>query len=251
MKDIHTQPEKYFPIQSQSGLSDRIFLLNSIEFITRFKDQYSYVEIGSFLGGSLTPFLMDQRCTSVLSIDERERILPDERGANFDYAGVTNQKMIDNLHSHGITTEKLITFDGSIDNMDAPAETFDLAFIDGEHTDVACFRDFLWVLPMMKQNAIIMFHDSTLVFKALRLIQLYMKKRGLPFKFSKKTDSDMSAIFLGDFSTVNTISIFGAEDNLDDFYAVAEMAIINHLIANRVVVQFHATVTPPKTRPAF
>jgi len=239
--------EKCFPIQSQTSLSDKAFILNAMALINQPGDDYSYVEIGSYLGGSLTPFLTDTHCKLVLSIDERERQQEDERGAKFDYVGITHKTMIDNLNAHGINTEKLQTFDGSIDAIKTPDNAFDLAFIDGEHTDVACFRDFLWVLPMMKPDAIIMLHDSTLIYKAIRLIQLYLRKLGLQFNFFKKAGSEMSGIFLGKFAKIDIPAVFGTEENPDDFYVAAETAIINHLIANRVVIQFNATVIPPKT----
>jgi hypothetical protein len=194
---------------------------------------------------------MDSRCKLVLSIDERECKLNDERGAKFDYAGITNKTMIDNLEKYGINTANLQTFDGSIDTFKGSPATFDLAFIDGEHTDFACFRDFLWVMPMMKSDAIVMFHDSTLIYKALKLIQLYLRKSGLQFKFFKKTDSDMSCILLGEFSKADASMAFGAEQNPEEFYDIAETAIINYLISNRVVVQFNAKVIPQKTFPAF
>ncbi len=242
---------KYFPIESQSGPSDKAFLLASRALVSELKQNYSYVEVGSYLGGSLTPFLMDPLCTLVLSIDERERQLPDERGANFDYAGITNQTMIDKLQVCGISTDKLKTFDGSVDAMGSPAQTFDLGFIDGEHTDFACFRDFLWLLPMMNPDAIVVFHDSTLVYKALRLIQLYLRKSGLKFRFMKKTNSDMTALFFGKFAEVDLPAIFGAEDNPEEFYATAESTLISHLVTNRCEVQFSVKVNPPKTKPAF
>lgn len=251
MEYSQNQLEKYFPIESQTSSNDKVFLLNAIKLANKRDNDYSYVEIGSFLGGSLSPFLMDTRCKLVLSIDDRERQQEDERGKKFDYAGVTHQTMIDNLKARGISTEKLKTFDGSIDTISLVYKPFDLAFIDGEHTDFACFRDFLWLLPMMKKDAVVMFHDSTLIYKALRLIQLYLKKSGLRFRFFKKADSEMSSIFFGECAEVNFSESFGEAEDLDKFYDTAETAIINHLVANRVVVQFSTKVIPLQTVPAF
>ena len=251
MKETQTQLAKHFPIESQTTPNDRKFLLASIVLVSGLKQHYSYVEIGAYLGGSLTPFLLDANCTWVLSIDERGRQQPDERGAKFDYTGVTHRTMIDKLTEHGISTDKLQTFDGSVDTFGPSAQTFDVAFIDGEHTDVACVRDFLWLLPMMKPDAVVMFHDSTLVFKALRIIQLYLRKLGLPFRFMKKTDSAMSAIFLGRFSQADIAAIFGPEENADEFYASSETALIHQQIKNRVKVRFTYEITPPMTISSF
>lgn len=70
---------------------------------------YAYVEIGSFRGGSLTPFLMDRACSMVLSIDERGRVQPDERGIAYDYSEITTQSMLDELCCHDIQTDRLKT----------------------------------------------------------------------------------------------------------------------------------------------
>jgi len=171
-----------FPVPSQTSVDDKLFLLGSMR-LARKKGSYAYLEIGSFLGGSLTPFLMDTACKMVLSIDERGQVLPDERGIKYDYSEFTTQSMLDELNRHSIGTEKLRTFDGSIHSLtDNYTASFDLAFIDGEHTDEACFRDFLWTLPLMKSDAFIMFHDSSLIYKSLKLIMVYLDKakRGGP-----------------------------------------------------------------------
>src|SRR5216683_7177427 len=120
-----------FPISSQTSANDKLFLLGSMR-LARKTGSYAYLEIGSFRGGSLTPFLMDPACTTVLSIDTRGRVQPDdERGISFDYSEITTQSMLDELTRCGIGTEKLRTFDGSIDALtDNYTATFDVAFID-------------------------------------------------------------------------------------------------------------------------
>jgi len=251
MQYSQSEVDKLFPIHSQTSTPDKSFLLNSVKFLKKFVENYSYIEVGSYMGGGLAPFLTDPACKSVTSVDERERAQPDERGANFDYAGITHQTMIDNLERHGIDTKKLKTFDGSINEMPIPAELFDLSFIDGEHTDYACFRDFLWLLPMMKSDSLIMFHDSTLIYKAIRLIDLYLRKIGAKYKLIKLSGSEVSGIFLGNFGGVDFPEEFGPEDNLESFFETAETTIINHLVANRVIIKFSATVIPPKTIPVL
>jgi hypothetical protein len=153
----------YFPVLSQTTGPDRAFLLGAQSLVRDRRGSYSYLEIGSFLGGSLAPFLRDPHCSAILSVDERGRQQPDERGATYDYAGVTAQTMLETLHAAGLDTSKLETFDGSIDALPRQLRAFDLTFIDGEHTDEACFRDFLWVLPHLSADGVVVFHDSTLV----------------------------------------------------------------------------------------
>ena len=134
-----------FPIRSQTSDSDKLSLLQ-IRDILGSKGAYKYLEIGSFLGGSLTPFLRDPKCTNILSIDDRERAQPDERGQKFDYAGITNETMINALENANLDTQKLKTFNGSIEEITDDEDRYDLIFIDGEHTDHNCYEDFLYSL---------------------------------------------------------------------------------------------------------
>ena len=239
-----------FPIPSQTSAPDKRFLLQTIALTKRVLGSFSYVEIGSYLGGSLTPFLLDPACKAVLSIDERGRQQPDERGAKYDYSGITHQTMIDNLVSRGVPTSKLTTFDGSVDSVQGAENSFDIAFIDGEHTDIACFRDFLWTLPLVKSDAVVLFHDSTLVYKALRMIGLYMKKSGQKHLFAKNNDSDVTALFLGKFAEIDFTREFGQAANWDEFFDKSETEVIQHVLKNRVSIQFDAVVTPVRTFPA-
>jgi predicted O-methyltransferase YrrM len=246
-----------FPIESQTSDRDKAFLLDAQRLIRDVAPSYDYVEIGSFLGGSLAPFLRDPACRSILSIDERGMTLADERGALFDYAGITTQSMLDRLALAGLATSKLTTHDGPIDTLPASDRLFDLAFIDGEHTDQACFRDFLWVLPLMKPDSAILFHDSSLIYKAIRLIALSLRKDGRPFALLKKKQSEMSAVFLGDLSRRDLGGYFEAGEDCAEFYAASEIAVLESNIRNRVrtgpgeerLLSF--TIEPPKAEKAY
>jgi len=252
-----SQIARQFPIESQTSERDKAFLLDAQRLIRDVASPYDYLEIGSFLGGSLAPFLSDPACRSILSIDERGLTLPDERGALFDYAGITTQSMLDRLHLAGLATAKLTTHDGSIDTLPVPDRLFDLAFIDGEHTDQACFRDFLWALPLMKPDAAIMFHDSSLIYKAIRLITLYLRKDGRPFVLMKKKRSEMSAVFLGNLSQRDLGEYFEAGEDCADFYAASEIAVLESNIRNRVRIGsggerlLDFTVEQPKPEKAY
>ncbi len=139
----HTEADlkHFFPIHSQTSASDKLFLLGAMRLV-RQVGAYRYAEIGSYRGGSLTPFLMDPACEAVISIDDRERVQPDERGISYDYRGITTQMMLDELHQSGIDTQKMKTFDRSINAIKIDnGASFDLSLIDGEHTDEACFRE--------------------------------------------------------------------------------------------------------------
>jgi hypothetical protein len=231
----------FFPLPSQTLPNDKLFLLSSMR-LARKTQSYTYLEIGSFRGGSLTPFLMDPLCKMILSIDERDKVQGDERGIICDYRGFTTQSMLTELNRCDVATDKLRTFDESIHVLsDNYAASFDLAFIDGEHTDEACFRDFLWTLPMMKADSIIMFHDSTLVYKALKLIAVYLDKAKITYTFFKRAGSEMSALFLGRYREIDHVQYFGSEEDISQFYSSAEAFIIKCQFRNRARICFAPT----------
>src|SRR5271166_3742236 len=127
-----------FPIPSQTSDLDKraILMVRSL-----MPPDYKYLEIGSFRGGSLVPFLRDPRCTWVLSVDPRLRQpIADERPGVFNY-DYTLESMLAELGQHDVPVDKLHNFVGEMQGVITP-HRFDLLFIDGEHTDVACFRDF-------------------------------------------------------------------------------------------------------------
>jgi predicted O-methyltransferase YrrM len=228
--------ENDFPIESQTSVADKMALLQVRRLLNDKLGNYAYLEIGSFMGGSLTPFLRDSRCTAILSIDERNRQQPDERGITFDYVGITHQSMIDNLRDHGFDLKKLKTFDGSINDYPAANEKFDLVFIDGEHTDLACFRDFIYSCRLLKKDSVIVFHDSTIIYKALRIIQEYLTEAQEEFRFIKIKDSEVSCIFRSSLSAVKFEAYFQCEEDLDGFYQDAEKTVTSQLLKNRLDV---------------
>jgi methyltransferase family protein len=225
-----------FPIASQTSVADKLALLQIRGIMDRQLSEYSYLEIGSFLGGSLTPFLRDPHCRRILSIDERNRQQPDERGIRYDYVGITHQTMIDGLRTHGFDVGKLQTFDGSVSAYRDAGEKFDLAFIDGEHTDLACFRDFIHSRPLLKDDAIVVFHDSSLVYKALRIIQELLVASGERFRFIKIRNSEISCIFRNGSAQLALEEMFPVEPDLPGFYANAENALLTAVIKNRLTV---------------
>jgi hypothetical protein len=228
----------FFPIASQSTPDDKLFLLGAMR-LARNAGRYSYMEIGSFLGGSLAPFLMDSLCEAVLSIDDRGRIQPDERGISYDYSRFTTQSMLNELARCHIPTEKLTTFDGSIDALtDGSRASFDIAFIDGEHTDEACFRDFLWTIPLVKSDSMVIFHDSTLIYKALKLIAVYLNKQQIPYLFFKKANSEMSALLFGAYRNSDPAQYFGPGETAPAFFSRSEAFILDRQFRNRIRFRF-------------
>ena len=224
-----------FPIKSETTYADRRVLLAARELLHAMP-VYSYAEIGSYLGGSLVPFLRDPRCVRVLSIDERGRLLPDERGRSFDYTHVTEQMMLSGLARHCENLRKLETFDGPVSAYPAGSPDFDLLFIDGEHTDRACFRDFLVGRKLLKRNAMVLFHDSTLIHKALLLIRELLAAAGEPYRMLRVQDSEISILLLNGFCSIDIGKIGAVDTDMEEFHRRSEEQLLAANVRNRLSV---------------
>ena len=67
-------------IPTISSEGDRLSWLTIQRAVRRVKAEYAYLEIGSFVGGSLQQYYLDPKCRVIYSIDKRPERLPDERG---------------------------------------------------------------------------------------------------------------------------------------------------------------------------
>ena len=175
-----------FQIKSQTTQKDKRTLLAVQNFLRGAVGDYSYIEIGSHLGGSLVPHLADPACTQISSVDLRPEVLRDERGRDATYDGNSTERMIDGLAAilplDCLT--KLRTYDcdaGDLGEYDVPADHV-LGMIDGEHTNVAAFRDFLNLRKYMAKDSLVLFHDSNLVFDALLNIETMLRDEGTEFE---------------------------------------------------------------------
>src|SRR4051812_12044666 len=72
-------------IPSQSTSDDKGSLLALQLAVRDAVGEYTYLEIGSYLGGSIQPHLLDPECRKIYSIDKRPRSQPDERGIDYIY----------------------------------------------------------------------------------------------------------------------------------------------------------------------
>jgi hypothetical protein len=158
------------PIASQTVDDDKLSLL-AIQRAVRTRGEYVYLEIGSHLGGTLQPHLLDPRCTKIYSIDPRPFIVNDERGEQQRYIDNSTKRMIDLLSE--IAPEqvhKVVTFDSDSSEIE-PSDIYpkpDLCFIDGEHTNEAATKDFSFCFAVAADPAAIVFHDFDLVYKAVK-----------------------------------------------------------------------------------
>ena len=226
--------QQEFPAPSQSSNSDKFAILNIRDILSK-NGKYNYCEIGSYLGGSLGPFLRDTQCEYILSVDDRGRIQPDERGIDYDYSHISHQTMLDELSKHDLDLTKLETFDGSIHELKNNDKKFDLVFIDGEHTDYACFRDFIYSEKYLKENSVVMFHDCTLIYKSIKIILEYLTCNNINYKFVKIPNSEISFIFFNDYIEFSNKFI---SENIEKFYNEAEEDVLRYVVENRVEGNF-------------
>ena len=231
------QIEKLFPIPSQTSVEDKIVILKIIKLINSKTNNYLYLEIGSFLGGSLTPFLIDKNCKKIISIDKRNQILDDERNEKWSYKKVSEKLMIKKLKENKFNISKLQTFNGDISEF-ITNKNFDLVFIDGIHTDKNTFSDFLYSLDKIKKNSIILFHDSSVIFKAISLIDIYLKKNKYIFKIAKFRGSGITGIFFGIFSKTDLEKKIMATENFEKFYDLANENLLIQQLNNRIKIEF-------------
>ena len=228
----------FFPIHSQTSREDKVFLINTIRLLNSNLNSYNYLEIGSYLGGSLTPFIIDKKCKKILSIDKRNLKLSDERGENFDYKNIPEKKMFLNIKKYNLSTKKIKTFNGKIKDFKKKNDKYDLVFIDGEHTDHNCYEDFLYSLNFIKKNSIVMFHDSPVIYKAISLIFIYLDKEKIPYSFIKKSGSLMSAIFFGKYINKKFNKIYGKIESTKKYFNSSKDFILLSQANNKLKVKF-------------
>jgi hypothetical protein len=194
-----------FAVPSSTTAKDRISLLAIQTIIRNIVPHYVYLEIGSHVGGTLFPHLVDPRCGLVVSVDTRPTHQPDERGVEFNYPGNSTKRMLETLRAHlpHSALLKLATHDADVSDLrqtDVPLGV-DLAFIDAEHTNVAVFRDFLAARRFVKTSSIVAFHDANLVCDGLRNIEEHLAFLGVRFH-SLFLPTNVFVILMGDFMAI-------------------------------------------------
>lgn len=171
-----------FQIGSQTTKRDKRSLLAVQNFLRGEVGDYTYIEVGSHLGGSLVPHLADPACTEIASIDARPTEFRDERGRMMTYEGNSTARMIDGLAEILPLNclSKLKTYDCDAAQLDGHNLTgnYTLGLVDGEHTNTAVFRDFLNIRKYMAKDSLLLFHDSNLVFDSLQNIETLLADEG-------------------------------------------------------------------------
>jgi hypothetical protein len=188
-------------ISSQSSENDKQSLLACQLAVRNLTDNYSYLEIGSYLGGSIQPHLLDQRCAKIYSIDKRPLVQPDERGVDYTYLNNSTARMLENLKRVAPgEVSKITAIDG--DTLEIKrAEIKDkitLCYIDGEHTDEAVMADFKFCLGVSAENSAILFDDANIIYNGIADCIEYLKREDVKFRAYSLPDK-VFVIEIGDF----------------------------------------------------
>jgi methyltransferase family protein len=159
-------PTLFDHVPSETTESDRVSLLALHNASRETYGKFSYLEIGSHVGGSLQALVVDDQCTAITSIDARPASQPDARGRIFGYPGNSTERMLAYLRGvPGANLDKLRTVDASTE--DLPVASFEgvaqFCFIDAEHTHDAALRDARFCRGVVGEEGAIAFHDRRLV----------------------------------------------------------------------------------------
>jgi hypothetical protein len=192
-------------INSQSTEHDKRSFLAIQLAVRNLRPSYNYLEIGSYLGGSIQPYLVDDRCERIYSIDKRPLQQPDARGFDYTYLNNSTERMLEKLREVAPEKmDKLVTIDGDSRSIDPAriADKIDLCFIDGEHTDEAVFADFRFCLDVLDADGCIAFHDAQITYNGLANCVEYLEQSGRAFH-AYSLPSIVFVIEIGEFPVHN------------------------------------------------
>lgn len=188
-------------IPSQSTDEDRKSFLSVQLAVRELVPNYNYLEIGSYLGGSIQPHLLDEKCARIYSIDKRPEQQPDERGIDYVYQNNSTARMLEHLKKVAPDRlEKLITIDGDTRQLKSYRieDKIQLCFIDGEHTDEAVLSDFRFCLDALDANGAIAFHDAQITYNGIAECVRSLEEAGRPFR-AYSLPHTVFVIEIGDF----------------------------------------------------
>ncbi len=212
-------------IGSETSTEDRRSLLAVQRATTRRHKRYVYLEIGSHLGGSIQPHLVDPRCSRIYSIDPRpSQQLDDRRELRVcNYENNSTERMIELLRVIAPNeVSKIQCFDKDASELD-PSQLMDrpqIALIDGEHTEKAALSDFRFCNKVINNDGTIVFHDFGIIFPAIRKICNALDEKNLKY-IPLKLEGSVFAIFF-DAETVRSdpylMSLYILHKNLLLYY---------------------------------
>jgi hypothetical protein len=208
-------------IQSQTTEADRKSLL-AIQACTRERfTEYVYLEIGSHLGGSIQPHLLDPKCKKIYSIDKRPSSQPDERGPVYEYRDNSTERMVSLLTAISPESAKKVEcIDGDAQFIPPSriSSSPNLCFIDGEHTRAAVVSDFEFCLRVSAAGATIVFHDAQIVFRGLRSVVSRLWTARRPFSSHALSDA-VYAICLDESPIPSRLAGFSSQLRENDLWS--------------------------------
>ncbi len=171
-------------IPSQSTDRDKRSLLALQLAVRSLLPSYRYLEIGSYLGGSIQPHLLDPKCERIYSIDKRPAVQPDARGLDWEYRNNSTMRMLEMLGEVSNETGKIVVIDGETSSLDISTvgEQVELCFIDGEHTDAAATSDWRFCRKVLAPKGAIIFHDAHIVYNCIASVTADLEKAGVMFR---------------------------------------------------------------------
>lgn len=168
-------------VLAQLTRDDRRSLLALHAACRRVHGSFGYLEIGSYLGGSLQALVCDPACERIVSIDPRPAAPPDVRG-RMGYADNSTERMLENLRAiPGAAVDKIQAVEASTEDLDPADAPFapQLCFVDGEHTHEAALRDARYCAAAVAGNGAVAFHDAHIVYKGIAAFVAELEAAGV------------------------------------------------------------------------
>ena len=187
-------------IESATTSEDRKALLSIQHAIRTYTGKYSYLEIGSHLGGSLQPHLLDEKCSKVFSVDPRPPVMQDERRKEGNvYHDNSTARMYSLLQQiPNIDMGKIVTYEKTAAELTSNdiGQGVSLFFIDGEHTHEAAYSDFRACFNFCNKPSIISFHDCFIVSRGIEKALQFLREQQVFHKIYYFYKSNVLAIIL-------------------------------------------------------
>jgi hypothetical protein len=196
----HLDTNLFAAIPSQTSPRDRRSLLAVQRATARRFGSYAYLEIGSHLGGSIQPHLLDARCIAITSIDSRPASQPDDRapGCIVAYANNSTQRMLGllgQLAQGDVRKVRCFDTDAALVDPARISPRPHLAFIDGEHTRRAVLSDFAFCRRVIAPGGTILFDDFPIVYPAVLEIVRSLRREGQAFATARLEGKAFAVFF--------------------------------------------------------
>lgn len=212
-------------IASETSTEDRRSLLAVQRATANRHERYAYLEIGSHLGGSIQPHLLDPRCSRIYSIDPRPLQQPDDRSEVriCRYENNSTERMLELLREvapQEISKIQCFDMDASEVDVGRITDPPQIALIDGEHTQQAAAADFRFCSSVISGDGAIVFHDFGVVFPAIRTICRSLDKQKKSY-MPLKLEGSVFAIFFDQetaFRDPYIRSLYSIHKNLMHYY---------------------------------